>query len=85
MPVDNNIYVSNPAAGGVVFEGGRVEVLTVTDIWAAFPALSPGATVENGYLPHEVAEAQRQFASDVRIAAKRNREDAAYERIQELQ
>lgn len=67
------------AHGGFI-EGG----LTVADIWAAFPQLEV-LKLDDGYTQQEVAEAQRQFASDVRIAAKRNREDAAYDRIQELQ
>ena len=67
------------AQGGTI-DGG----LTVADIWAAFPRLE-GIKLDDGYTPQEVAEAQRQFAADVRVAAKRNREDAAYDRIQELQ
>lgn len=61
-----------------------VYTLTVAEIWAAFPKLET-LKLDDGYTPQEVAEAQRQFAADVRVAAKRNREDAAYERIQELQ
>lgn len=63
---------------------GTTDTLTVTDIWAAFPKLET-IRLDDGYTPQEVAEAQRQFAADVRVAAKRNREDAAYDRIQELQ
>lgn len=73
------------AQGGIV-EGGRLETLTVAEIWGAFPALNPGdVSIVNGYTVQEVLQAQSQFAADVRIAAKRNREDAAYVRIEELQ
>ena len=83
--IDNSGPVVTFSAGGYV-EGGRLETLTVAEIWGAFPALNPGdVSIVNGYTVQEVLQAQSQFASDVRVAAKRNREDAAYDRIQELQ
>lgn len=66
----------------VYVSGGGVEqTLTVADIWDAFPALRS----EFADYPDLVDKERAKFASDVRIAAKRNREDAAYDRIQELQ
>ena len=55
--------------------------LTVADIWDAFPALRS----EFADYPDLVDKERAKFAADVRVAAKRNREDAAYDRILELQ